>query len=126
MVLDIIVDKQAIILYSLKYGKVKCCCRIGRAGAGQSPRCLPAPGAGGTGRSAGGPSRGSTQARAEYVDVSLRPAAWSWSRVGAARRSLDDLCSAIRHDERAAGLLDRELLPGPCRSMRAGSAHETY
>src|SRR5262249_57080120 len=54
IVLETIVDRRAIILYSLKYGKVKCRRRIGGAGAGQSPGCLPAPRAGGTGRYAGG------------------------------------------------------------------------
>src|SRR5260370_10022170 len=57
MILETIVDRRAIILYSLKYGKVKCRGRIGRARAGQSPRCLPAPGAGSASPSARRPNR---------------------------------------------------------------------
>src|SRR5262249_8019608 len=65
------IDRGPIIRYSLKYGKVKRRGRAGRARPGQPPRRLSLAGAGRTGRSAGGPSGRSAQARAEYVDVSL-------------------------------------------------------
>src|SRR5258708_35832895 len=71
MVLETIVDRQAIILYSLKYGKVKCRGRIGRARAGQSPRRIPAAGGGRAGWNARGPSSGGPPARAEDVDLLL-------------------------------------------------------
>src|SRR5262249_36838357 len=101
---EIIVDSRITILYSLKYGKVKRCRRVGRARPGQSPRRLSLAGAGRTGRSAGGPGGGSAQAPAEYPDLSLRPAAWSRSRDRAQGRPFDDLCGALRNDECAARL----------------------
>src|SRR6516162_1619016 len=118
MVVEIILDSAPIILYSLKYGKVKCRCRIGRARAGQSPRHIPAAGGGRAARNARRRDRQHSQARAQYAHLSFRPPAHGRPGDRAQGRPLDDLCGALRNDERAARLSHRKLLQRLGRCVR--------
>src|SRR4051794_32406979 len=110
MFIETTLDRETIILYSSKYGKVECCSRLGGPRAGQSNRRVPACRESRAGRHAGGRNRRRARSGTEHPDISFRSAARGRPCEGSAGGSVDDLRRALRNNERVTELPDRKLL----------------
>ena len=100
----IALDDALLFPYSLKYGNVKCRRGFERACPGQPPGNLPFAGAGRPGGHGRRPGRRKTRSRPEYAHLSFRPAALCRTGHRPPQRPLDDLCRAVRGDERSCFL----------------------
>src|SRR5262249_31144897 len=110
---------RTIILYFLKYGKVKRRRRIGCSRPGQPSRRIPLVGGGRPGGNARRRDRQRSQTRTGHPELAFGPPAYGGAGDRAQGRPFDDLRGAVRNNECAARLSHRKLLQRSARYVRA-------